>query len=378
MMNNLASDKKTLYSVACLTLALLLSIIAIRLKYLKWIAAAIFLVAALITCFSVKKRSILSYHKRKILLIAFLSAAFYLVLYYLSGLNFGFGTLLIDSSVIGRVSYVVPITVIILACELIRSILLGQKCKLIPIIAYLIGVLSEVAIYGGIHGITTSYKLMDFIGLNLFPAMTANVLFNYVSVRYGMWPNVAYRLILTLYVYIFPIVPDAPQILSAFALVILPLAVWLLIDLSYEKKRRYAKEKKSALGFVFTSVFLVIMALFVMLVSCQFRYGILVIASPSMSDEINIGDAVIFESYDNIDSVGENDVIVFSKDGKTKVVHRIIEVNIVDGQKRYITKGDANKDPDTGYVTDNQIIGIVHSKVLYIGYPSLWLREIFN
>jgi len=123
---------------------------------------------------------------------------------------------------------------------------------------------------------------------------------------------------------------------------------------------------------------LVITTSFILLVSCQFRFGILVIASPSMTGEINKGDAVVFESYEHCDGVKENDIIVFSKDGKKNIVHRITAINTVNGQRQYITKGDANEDIDAGFVTDGQIVGIVRFKVLYIGYPSLWLREIFN
>jgi len=41
------------------------------------------------------------------------------------------------------------------------------------------------------------------------------------------------------------------------------------------------------------------MVLITMLISCQFKYGILVIGSESMTGTINVGDAVIYESYNN-------------------------------------------------------------------------------
>ena len=264
------------------------------------------------------------------------------------------------------------------ASEYVRAALLAQHGRTMTLLAYLISVLSDVLIAGGVRGIETSYKLMDFVGLTLFPAITANILFNYVSKRYGMLPNVSYRLLLTLYVYVIPFVSDAPQILSAFANLILPLIIYFLIDSLFEKKRRLAKEKKSRFGFIIPTLMFTVMICFILLVSCKFRYGILVIGSPSMSGEINTGDAVVFESYEYCDGAKENEIVVFSKNGKTTVVHRIIEINVVNGQNQYITKGDANDDPDVGFITDEDIIGIVRTKVLYIGYPSLWLNEIFK
>ena len=50
----------------------------------------------------------------------------------------------------------------------------------------------------------------------------------------------------------------------------------------------------------------------------------------------------------------------------------------MDGERRYITKGDANEGNDSGYRTDSDIVGVVRLKVVYIGYPSLWLRQIMN
>jgi signal peptidase len=113
-----------------------------------------------------------------------------------------------------------------------------------------------------------------------------------------------------------------------------------------------------------------------MLISCQFRFGAVVIASPSMTGEINKGDTIIYESYEHCEGADVGDVIVFEKNPGKRVVHRIVEETVVDGELRYITKGDANEDIDAGYVTDAQIVGKVRLKLLYVGYLSLWLYEI--
>ena len=377
-MTKLASDKKMSYSVAFFTLAALLFSLAFDEKYSRWIAVAVLCVAAALTISFVKKRSILSYHKRNVFIIVLIAALLFLVLYYISGLYFGFGTTLITLNLDTVLRYVFPITATVLLSECVRAVLLGQKNRFITLIAYIAGVITEVLIAGGVRGIDSSYKLADFFGITLLPAFTANLFFNYISKRYGMLPNVAYRLILALYYYLIPFVPNAPQILLSFGLLLLPILVLAFIDVLYEKRRKKAKERKSRIAPVLIALVLSVMISFIALVSCQFRYGILVIGSPSMSDNINVGDAVVYEEFSYCDGAKENDVIVFTKDEKTRVVHRIISVNTVDGQNQYITKGDANEDPDPGFVTDNQIIGIVHFKVIYVGYPSLWLRQIYE
>ncbi len=374
----LATDKKQLYAVTFFILAALILAIPFQEKYSRFVAAAIFLIAVLTIGFFIKKRSILSYHKRNVLLIMTVIAALYLMLYYLSGLYFGFGATYMKFSIAQLVLYIFPIVVIVLTSEYVRTVLHGQGSKLVSALTYVICVISDVFIAGGVNGINSSYKFVDFVGMTLFPAITGNILYHYISKRYGTLPNVSYRLILTLYTYVIPFAPDAPQVLPAFARLVSPIIVYLFIDLLFEKKRRMATHKKSKFGFIIPCIAAIIMVAFVMLVSCRFRFGILVIASPSMEDEINVGDAVVFESYEHCGEIEENDVIVFSKDGNRKYVHRVIEISTVNGQRQYITKGDANEDADPGYVTEGQIIGVVRSKVLYIGYPSIWLRKIFK
>ena len=61
-----------------------------------------------------------------------------------------------------------------------------------------------------------------------------------------------------------------------------------------------------------------------------------------------------------------------------KLIHRIINIENMNGEIRYYTKGDANTNVDDGYIIKDDIIGTTLFKIKYIGYPSLWLRDIFE
>ena len=76
--------------------------------------------------------------------------------------------------------------------------------------------------------------------------------------------------------------------------------------------------------------------------------------------------------------IEEGDVIVFTKDERTLVVHRVVDIQSVDGKIYYTTKGDANNGSDSGYVVASDIRGIVRFKVSHIGHPTLWLRDILS
>jgi signal peptidase len=113
-----------------------------------------------------------------------------------------------------------------------------------------------------------------------------------------------------------------------------------------------------------------------MLISGEFRYRAIVIATESMTGEINKGDAIVYEEYGE-QYVEEQDVLVFLKNGN-RIVHRVVSIERVNGENRYYTKGDANDAMDAGYITDADIEGIVLFKMPYVGNASLWLRDAFK
>ena len=117
-------------------------------------------------------------------------------------------------------------------------------------------------------------------------------------------------------------------------------------------------------------------AALVMLISCEFRYGIIVVGSESMTGTINKGDAVVFEKYTN-QEIKNGQVIIFNYNN-IQTIHRVVEVQRINGEYRYYTQGDANKRKDEDYRTKEDIYALVDLKVKYIGYPTLWVRELFS
>lgn len=89
-----------------------------------------------------------------------------------------------------------------------------------------------------------------------------------------------------------------------------------------------------------------------------------------------MGDTTIFVKYDK-QNIKTGDIIVFKKDG-LQIIHRVIDKKDINGSIRYYTKGDANKDADNYYLTDEDIIGISKLRIKYIGYPSIWIKEMFS
>lgn len=371
------TNKRTLYIFSGSILAVLLLVLALPLGISgRIIAAVLLLPAAVLMTFIIKKRSIYSINTRQVILLMSVIALVYLMLYYVSGLYFGFYKNPYRLTFNNFWQFALPIAVIIVSSEIMRAVVLAQGDKWGNLLVYLACVAAELLTFSTIPSVTSFAKFMDLVALTFFPAIISNLLYHYLSKRYGMVPSLVFRLATTLHAYLLPIKSGiSDSLLSLFKLLI-PLAIFLFIDALFEKKRRRALAKKNIFSIPVTVLAVIIMVLVVMLVSNQFYFGALVIATGSMTGELNKGDVAIFERYED-QFLGEGQVIVFEKDG-SMIVHRIVDIEVINENKRYYTKGDANDENDAGFITDSDIVGLVNHKVPYFGFPTLWLRSLFK
>lgn len=371
------TDKKILRSITVITLTVLLIAMLVPGESTgRLLSAPLLLLLAPLTAILVKKRAVLSIDKSSVLFLCLGFGAVYLLLYYLTGLYFGFSKNPYLFNPSNFLSFILPITVTIIATEIIRAVAVCQKDKICDAICYASCILAEVLICGNIHYVISFNRFMDLVGLTLIPAVISNLLYHYISRRYGAFPNIVFRLMSTLYLYVIPYVPAMSDSLFALYNMVIPVVIYSFISALYGKKRRYAVKKRNRAGKILTAAVVALMIGTVMLISNQFRYGIFVIATPSMTGELNVGDAAIFEKYDD-QNIVEGQVIVFERDG-SMVVHRVVNIEKINGVIRYYTKGDANFDNDEGYVVTSQIVGLVNFKIPYVGYPTLWLRSLFH
>ena len=95
-----------------------------------------------------------------------------------------------------------------------------------------------------------------------------------------------------------------------------------------------------------------------------------------MTGTINMGDAIIFEQYKK-QPIRNGQIIIFKSDG-LQYVHRVIDIKDINGEIRYYTKGDANEKEDKGYITKKDIVGLTKLRIVGIGWPSLWFRDLFK
>ena len=376
----MTTDRKKLYLVSISIFVVLLLTLFVPNGSGRILAAIFLLPLAAVTYFLIKKRAILSINKYQILLIMAVIGILYLMFYYVSGISLGFTKTGygLKADIIFRLT--IPIAAIICSTEIIRFVLCAQKDKFATAFAYLICLASDILICSSISGITNFSIFMDVIGLTLFPGLLYNLLYNYLSARYGWAPNLVYRALTVWVFYLIPYGSAISDSLIALINMMIPIGIFFFIDSLYERKRRYALGQKSrfrrVMSKILTVVVVIIMIGTIMLVSNHFYYGSLVIATESMTGELNKGDVIIFERYED-QLIIEGQVIVFVQN-KSMVVHRVADIKIINGNTYYYTKGDANEDLDAGFITDGDIVGLVNYKVPFIGFPTLWVRSLFS
>ncbi len=369
-------DKLRLYILEIfLILFLIFTLFSTRLLTNK-LSVSIFLVLyAFIVRKNIKSSKAISIHSIEVTKYMIIFAFLYLALYYLIGLyvgyykatyNFGFWTLF---------NQILPIVLIICSSEVLRKEFLSDKRKLSLIITFIFGVLVDLVIYTNIYNLSTLAGFLEAMGYVFFASLANNLLYNYVCVRFGIKPNIIYRIITTIYLYIIPITPDVHMYFKTFARIIFPIIILLVLFDTYEKKNQILTVKNKKFRIALTAIMITIVTLFTMLISCRFKYGLIVIGSNSMFNVLEKGDAVVFDTkYNNLN---EGMVVLYKKDRIT-IVHRIIRIEDVNGEKRFYTKGDNNSSEDEGYRTYDNIIGVVNLKVKRIGLPTIWINELFN
>ena len=93
------------------------------------------------------------------------------------------------------------------------------------------------------------------------------------------------------------------------------------------------------------------------------------VSTGSMEPAIPVGGIVMIKPVDS-EALKTGDIICFTLTEPTSVTHRI--VNITD--EGFVTKGDANEDPDQWTVKKENVIGKVILTIPFIGYLGYFVR----
>ena len=100
-------------------------------------------------------------------------------------------------------------------------------------------------------------------------------------------------------------------------------------------------------------------------------FSIYTIVSASMTPKIKVYDVIINVKAKSPSDIHVGDIITFKSTSAftydMTITHRVIDIQIVNGEYEYITKGDFNEIPDLAPAKYSKVIGIAKVKLPQLG-----------
>ena len=302
----------------------------------------------------------------------------YFILYYLSGIIISFAKTINYLSLSGIFNKIIPIIIIIILKEILRYMMLkkSEGEKLLLVITCLFFIIFDLMLTFNSDILSKSYTIFIYIAITILPTISKNIFASYVSYKTGYKPVILYFLIMNLYSYLVPIIPNPNEYIYSVIELIVPM-IFLYKIYRYFKREKDDKlnreyNKKRVVSLIIPSLLVIFL---VYITSGYFYYHAIVIATGSMTPNILKGDVVVIEKVKNKKDIEIGSVIAYKYEDKI-IVHRLVRKIDVDNQIYYYTKGDANNSIDNYKIDENMVVGVVNIKIPYIGYPTVWLNEL--
>ena len=318
-----------------------------------------------------------------------LSLIIYITIYYIStylfGLFIGFSKNVYNFDFISIVNNIVPVIILIFVSEILRYII-NSKIKdsyLLLGLSLIVFSMIDITFTLNATNFGDFYTVLKVIGLFVLPSLGKNFLFTYLSVKVGFKPNMVYRYLMDIPKYILPIIPNFGAYVESIIYIAFPILVFVIIYNNLKKVDRKVnkiiKSKKSKRTIITYYIIIPLLIITVALTSGYFKYQAIVVATGSMSPNINKGDVVVVKKLNDneIRNLKIGDILVFNRENKI-VVHRIYKIYSSGDEIFFKTKGDNNNAPDSYLIEIHEILGVVKLKVRYIGYPTVALYERIN
>ena len=323
----------------------------------KTLLTLFFLIYTIVIVKIVKFKKVDNINKNKIIILIIGLSIVYIFLLYLIGIYVGFYK---NSNSLNKTNFyntILPYIIIVFCSEIIRQVFITKNNKKNTLFITIGLIIAEITMNLSTYDIRDLDEMLIIIGYISFPAISINIFCNYIVKRYG-------------------ILPDIYMFFQSIYRIIYPYIVYVIVEEFFEKNRFRKISRSKKIDIVSLILCIIIVISIVMLISCKFKYGILVVGSSSMTGTIDKGDAVVFERYDK-QELEDGQIIVFVKDN-VKTIHSIESIVVKNNETIYYTKGTNNQQRDEGYRTDKDIIGVVKFKIIDIGWPTIWLNDLFT
>lgn len=271
-----------------------------------------------------------------------------------------------------------PLLLVAIETELLRYVIFASYCRhrTSVVIFTTITIAMNVIMALNATSFAGSEAIFITICTAFLPVIATELLCSYLCSEVGLQPALVYKLIARLYPFVLPILPNLGHFLYAVVALVLPTMIFLFtrnLNLTNRKDQERIRRRNRI---IITAPIVVVLLAIVCLVAGIFKHQIIAVASESMTPIFMRGDAVILEKCPAAD-IRKDDILVFKHDGII-ITHRVVQIETKDGHLQFTTRGDHNKKNDSFVTGETQVIGRVVIINKYIGFPTVWLSELFK
>lgn len=303
----------------------------------------------------------------------------FFIIFYLLGVFISFARVEGYYTWYGLKTMVIPVILTIILREILRYMVMckSEGNKLLLILSCIMFIFIEVTTTIYYTNFSTKYSSFLFIAITLLPAISSNIVFSILTLKVGYKPIILYALVIGLYRYLFPIIPNPDEYLTSIIMFLVPVFYGYRMYKFYDKVKDKEIERdynKRRVGYLLGPTILIIILVY--FTSGYFHYHAIAVASGSMTPNILKGDIVVIEKIDGDFSKLKKGQVIAYKYDNIVVVHRLINIIEEKGTYYFYSKGDANESEDNWVITEDMIIGIVNVKIPYLGLPTVWLNEL--
>ena len=376
-------------AISIITLSLLFGVIvpnvltgSLSEKYF-WIFSPLIWTAICIISFIFSSSSrVNSRYKNNIIKNVTIITLTYLIIYYLSGLIFGFLISPYSHSIVPVLKNIWAIVYVIILEEYVRFYLANsyKKSKFMLTLISLLFILISLDIRNLPSQFVNFESTFKYICSALLPLIISNFLFTYLAINAGNIPATICRVFPKLLLVLMPVFPDINWYFSSLLEIFTAFFIFVIVRynvLDEERINRLMLKSSSPLRTLPVIAFCVI---FVCFVAGFFKLKPVAIMSDSMAGAFSKGDVVIINKIstnEELKIIDVGDIIEYTQDNKS-IIHRVVKVNSYGKAQSYITKGDSNAAEDPKEVQESQITGKLTLVIPKLGMPSVFFSNMLS
>ena len=290
----------------------------------------------------------------------------YIIIYNLFGLLVGF--------TIKGVEYeqLIPYVLYIILRELLRYNMLqkSEKSKILIGLSILFFIILDLSYCSTLILNNTEFSTAIYLFMILLPLISTNISLSYLSVKSGYIPVIYYAAIMSIYQYLVPVIPNTALAATTAINFTVPILLWVHMDSYYDREKYRENNKRNNMINLSILVFpMVIILMMMYFTTGLFRYESIAVGTSSMEPIIYKGDIVIVDKKMATKKIEIGEIIAYKK-GNVVMIQKITK-RVKEEETYYYYVEEDEPSP----IPEQDVIGTIHFKIKYLGWPSIWLEE---